>query len=244
VDNKGVGSGVTVSSGWWLALRQLSVGVVVFDGLEWVLAWRQLGVKTIYVELVTETSREQMRELMQKFGIYLKAVHVVNSCADIKLDLISTVISSFESSRVFFLRQMPPGTTVLVLSTARARGDPSFGVELLDPWTWTSARHSKLGGLSSAHCWFGTTSPDPVSTIWGPLAQQRSRWKFLESSSPLLQWEDVTNHRQRIVWAPARLQELAPWPVSPNLWIEAYSVFFTKSILRPMNAKEWAQIFD
>jgi hypothetical protein len=63
----------------------------------------------------------------------------VNSCAEKKIDLISTVISSFDQARVFFLRQDSLGTTSLVLSTACARGNPSFGVVLPGPWTWTSA---------------------------------------------------------------------------------------------------------
>jgi hypothetical protein len=104
VENKGVGAGVIVSSGWWLGLKELSVGVVVFDGLEWVLAWRQLRVKIIRVEIVTETGREQMVELMHKFRQYLKDIHVVNSCADFKLDLITTVISLCKQARAFRIR--------------------------------------------------------------------------------------------------------------------------------------------
>jgi hypothetical protein len=236
--------GVVVSSRWWSGLKELTVGVVVFDGLEWVLAWRQLGVKSIYVEIVTDKGREQMFELLQQFGPYLKSVQVINSCAEHKLDLLSTIIGTGDQARSFFCRQELPGTTSLVLSTARARGDPSYGVALPRLWTWTSSRHSKLGGLTAAHCWFGTTSAEPVSTIWGSISQQRSRWKFLESSTPLLQWEDIVNRRSRHVWAPERIAALAPWPIPTDLWIEAHSVFFGKSILRPLNAKEWAQLVD
>jgi hypothetical protein len=38
--NKGVGMGVLFSGSWWNVLNNdLTVGVIVFDGLEWVLAW-------------------------------------------------------------------------------------------------------------------------------------------------------------------------------------------------------------
>jgi hypothetical protein len=244
VENKGIGLGVVVSGDWWMGLKELVVGVVIYDGLEWVMAWRQLGVRRIWVETATEQGRSQWLELNKAFGTYLDSVRLISSCAEKKLDVICTIISSHDHASSFFQRQHAPGVIPLVLSTARPRCDPAFAVDQPAQWHWTSARHSKLGGLSTAHVWFGAVSSVPLSSIWGPLAQKRSRWKFLESSAPLLQWESQENPNGRMIWAPKRLNALAPWPIPPDLWIETHSVYFGKDIVRPMSSKEWAQLVD
>jgi hypothetical protein len=68
--------------------------------------------------------------------------------------------------------------------------------------------------------------------------------EFLKSSAPLLRWEDQENPNGRMVWAPKRLNALAPWPIPLDLWIKTHSVYLGKDIVRPMSSKEWAQLVD
>jgi hypothetical protein len=225
VENKGIGLGVVVSGDWWMGLKELVVGVVIYNGLEWVMAWRQLGVKRIWVETATEQGRSQWLELNKAFGTYLDSVRLVSSCAEKKLDVICTVISSDDHASSFFRRQHAPGVIPLVLSTARPRCDPAFSMDQPAQWHWTSARHSKLGGLSTAHVWFGAVSSVPLSSIWGP---------WLRNEVGGNSW----SHQPRCYNA------LAPWLIPTNLWIKTHSVYFGKDIVRPMSSKEWAQLVD
>jgi hypothetical protein len=77
VVNDGVGLGVVVSGDWWMGLKDLVVGVVIYDGLEWVMAWRQLGVKRIWIEAATEQGRSQWLDLHKAFGNHLDSVRLV-----------------------------------------------------------------------------------------------------------------------------------------------------------------------
>jgi hypothetical protein len=58
----------------------LKVVVVVYDGLEWVLGWRQLGVTAISVILRTDRARIQWKDLQRSFGAYLGCVVEATDC--------------------------------------------------------------------------------------------------------------------------------------------------------------------
>jgi hypothetical protein len=80
--------------------------------------------------------------------------------------------------------------------------------------------------------------------VWSLVTGARSKWKFLEPSAPLLRWRDVGGPLSGSVWAPKRTDRLAPWPVPVTLWVETTTVFLGKDVERPLNSKEWAQLFD
>jgi hypothetical protein len=139
VGNKGVGLGVVVLGDWWMGLKDLVVGVVICNGLEWVMAWRQLGVKRIWIEAAMEQGRSQWLDLPKAFGSYLDSVRLVSSFAEKKLDIICRIIPSCKHALSFFRCQLAPGVTPLILSTARPRRDPAFGIDQVRQWHWTSA---------------------------------------------------------------------------------------------------------
>lgn len=215
----------------------------MYDGLEWLIGLRQLGVDKLYVALRTETSRRQLDSLRSAFGLYLEGVKVVEVSELENMDLISSVLGCNSDATDFLSIVELLGTRAVMLSTSLRR--PFFGASPSSPWHTWQIRHGRLGGLTQCRMWAGSTHVrTPMDSAWGSVSGSRSNWKFLEPSAQLMEWRDV-NHRDGLtIWAPRKTGNKAPWPIPDKLWLETFTVFFKKDVLRPLSSKEWAQLID
>ena len=238
-------------------LRNVSVYVLAVDGLEWLLAWRQLGLLDVTVVLCSTRAGEQLSKLEANFYEFLPRVARVQGgpealsdaplgsivcCTGIdnrELDVISSVVSRFDG-------------LVLLLGKcgSNRKRQRSLGKCGKREWTTRDVRHGSVGGLTRAKLqllWsWGRESLDPRFDLeLSPLNVVRDSALFLEPSARFTTWAFESSQIQSgTIWEARADGARAPWPVPADLWVHTFSVFFKKQVYRPLSNKEWAQMVD
>jgi hypothetical protein len=224
--NSGIGVGLSSGNEWVVGIGSMEVDVVVYDGLEWVIGWRQLGVRLVRVWCRSELARTQLAELKNDFGVYMDNVFEMfhdpllivkdsmsssgNQVGRIMAGIIENELDAIDFDSIVSTM----GITAVALSTAGSRASPTFGVAMSSKWHFEHVRHAKLGGLTTARCWMGASDTKVnVRSVLSVVSGARSVWKFLEPSSPLLKWEGCGASSREHVWAPKRSGLAAPWQI-------------------------------
>ena len=227
--------------------------MVLADGLEWLLAWRQIGLNQVKVVVATTRAAEQLQFMEESCPEFLPRLEKIEGRSGVLSGAPATslvcciVLDEAELEPIGRILYGFPGRIIGLARDHRRRSRLSFGT--LAEWKWRSktVRHRMMGGLTSARLqmfWSeGAEFEANELTLEFPNLD-RDRSLFLELSARLGLWE-LNRHRvEGPVWNAAEGTEFVPWPISPDLWLYTYSVFFKKNLFRPLSDKEWAQVLD
>lgn len=90
-----LGVGLVGKIGFVDRLSGLTVLVMAWDGLEFVLGWRQLGVQQILLKCCTSFALDQWFELEKSFGTFVSQVKLINEITpSISVDLVSGIVAT------------------------------------------------------------------------------------------------------------------------------------------------------
>lgn len=236
------------------------VYVLAFDSLEWVLAWRQIGVRRIRLVLLGKSAVESWARLVSEFGGYLGGVEVIDPvdmvagfhCRGVATPCVSYVVrSACEAASAAHCIEGVAGIRVMAVSVTRGPKERWLGATLgSQSWTKRRMSHGKLGGLTGATLWMcwafvGVSGASEVSV--GGDGTRRSLVKFLEPSARLSSWMRSAARVPGPIWDTTQGEDSlrpAPWPLSPALFLRTYSVLLKEAVFRPVSDKEWAQLMD
>lgn len=236
-------------------LHDLNIVVISDDGWNWVIAWAQLGVRSLRCLPLTTRSREALKVVMQVLEGTVKVM--VLTCDD---------LSSLQ------------GGTDVVWCAHVGEGNPTGVLDMLDKTVNSgrflvtahdscrsalhvclplgmqtrSIRHRRLGGLTTARVttyWGGAGFGEVVDVKPGRRCNPlRPLDRFLEPSVKLTEWRRANAGRDERVWRPRGADSCGyPWPLPiPALWVEAPTVYLADQpyIERPLTVKEKAQLLD
>lgn len=236
-------------------LHELNIVVISDDGWNWVIAWAQLGVRSVKCLPLTTGSREALSLVIQ----------VLKGTVDVSVLSHDDASGLRGKNDVVWCTHVGDGDrTELLCELARRVNSGRFLVtshesccsalrDRLPSGTQSqSIRHRRLGGLTAARVttyWGGTGCGAATDVKPGQRRNPlRPLDRFLEPSVKLTEWRRAGVKREDKVWSPRQKDSPGyPWPLpNPALWVEAPTVYFANQpyIERPLTVKEKAQLLD
>ena len=247
------GIGQVGSSPAEFLVDSVDVYVILVDGLEWLLAWRQIGLEHLKVVVGSDRASAQLDVMESTLGHLLPRMEKLSGGPGALREApVSSIVcvTGMSEAEIDVLRSILVGFCGRIIGLAPNPGRRRrLSFEALGAWKWISmeARHRLLGGLTTARlrlCWTEANEDTATKMRFEFPKVHRDRSLFLEPSARLGRWEWNSDRIKGPIWDAANGTDWMPWPVDPTLWIHTYSVFFKTNLYRPLGDKEWAQAMD
>jgi len=225
--------------------------VISHDGWSWIVAWAQLGVQRIVCRALTPLASRQLAVVQECLGpsVDFQVVESGREALEKQPQVLSFHLDTSDEAAILWSEVLEVRMDIPKLySFAEPCGHDTFDLSSLGS-QYTTLRHRRLGGLTTAHVGVGWSPPNRSVLPGTRVHPTRPIGAFLEPSSKLDQWR-LVGEAEALgddVWDAVSPSALPfPWPSRhATPWVRTRSVFFKDRLLeRPMTVKEKSQILD